>query len=44
MYLYIHVHIHTHFDYTYTHTSGGSVIKNAPANAEDLRDTGSIPG
>ena len=23
---------------------GGSVVKNPPANAEDARDTGSIPG
>ena len=23
---------------------GGSVVKNLPANAEDERDTGSIPG
>ena len=24
--------------------SGGAVVKNLPANAEDARDTGSIPG
>ena len=24
--------------------SGGSVVKNLPANAGDIRDTGSIPG
>ena len=26
------------------HTPGGTMIKNLPANAEDLRDTGLIPG
>ena len=37
--------IHTH---THTHTYGAFkmtlVVKNPPANAGDIRDTGSIPG
>ena len=34
------------FSKTYRDLSfpGGSVVKNPPANAEDTRDTGSIPG
>ena len=27
-----------------TRTPGGTMIKNPPPNAEDLRDVGSIPG
>ena len=38
MHIYIYTHIHT---YSY---SGGSVVKNPPANAGDMGDAGSIPG
>ena len=40
--IYSHTNIHTH---TYTDgLTGGSVVKNLPANAGDVRDTGLIPG
>ena len=28
----------------FTGFSGGSAVKNPPANAGDIRDTGSVPG
>ena len=31
-------------DFTLTSLSGGSVVKNPPAGAEDARDVSSIPG
>ena len=46
--VYTHTHTHTH---TYIYTSWympasqvAPVVKNLPANAEDVRDAGSIPG
>ena len=30
--------------YIYTYFPGGAMVKNPPANAEDRRDTGLIPG
>ena len=49
--VYTYVYTHTHM-YLYMHTcvhvcmgfSGGAVVKNPPANAEDARNTGLIPG
>ena len=32
------------FRVSFYHVSGGSVVKNPPANAGDAGDTGSIPG
>ena len=49
IYIYIYIYIHTH---THTHTyiqkeegfPDGSVVKNLPAKAGDIRDASSIPG
>ena len=35
---------HVHNTNTYTHSQVMLVVKNPPANAGDIRDTGSIPG
>ena len=41
--MYIHTHTYVCI-YVYTGFPGGSVVKNPPANAGDLRDMCSIPG
>ena len=38
-----HTHTHT-YTHTHTHTHTVLVVKNPPANAGDIRDTGLIPG
>ena len=35
---------HTVILWTLVKISGGTMVKNPPANAGDIRDTGSIPG
>ena len=40
----IAIHKHVHNTNTYTHSQVMLVVKNPPANAGDIRDTGSIPG
>ena len=41
VYIYIYIYTHTYAVYA---SQVVLVLKNPPANAEDLRDTGSIPG
>ena len=51
IYIYTHTHTHTHtHTYTHIHPSGPKrasqvvlVVKNPPANAGDIRDSGLIP-
>ena len=44
IYIYIHTHTHTFIHKTELGFPGGSVVKNLPTKAGDLRAVGSIPG
>ena len=41
--VYTHTHTHTH-THTYISSQVALMVKNLPANAADIGDTGSIPG
>ena len=43
IYIYIHIHTHTH-THTHTYSQVAQWVKNLPANAEEVRDPGSILG
>ena len=44
MYIYIYICIYTHNTYIHMGASQVASGKESPANAEDIRDTGWIPG